>query len=83
MRLKKATPYIFVMALCLFAVTYAQTLATTAYGMPAQVLYPALKGGCLVIVNFTGMIFFGEKMTRQSLVGSIIALLGMIMVNVL
>lgn len=82
-RLKKATPYIFVMALCLFAVTYAQTLATTMYGMPAQVLYPALKGGCLVIVNFTGMIFFGEKMTRRSLVGSIIALAGMIMVNVL
>jgi len=82
-RLKKATPYIFVMALCLFAVTYAQTLATTAYGMPAQVLYPALKGGCLVIVNFTGMIFFGEKLTRQSLVGSVIALSGMIMVNIL
>lgn len=75
--------YIFVMAVCLFAANYLQTIATNDYGMPSQVLYPIIKGGCLIAVNFMAMIFFGEKMTPRSIFGSLVALCGMISMSIL
>lgn len=75
--------HIFVMAVCLFAANYLQTMATNDYGMPSQVLYPIMKGGCLITVNFTAMIFFGEKITVRSILGSLVALSGIISTSIL
>ncbi|MBQ9783888.1 MAG: hypothetical protein IJW29_00100 [Clostridia bacterium] len=75
--------YIFIMAVCLFAANYLQTVATNDFGMSSQILYPILKGGCLITVNFTAMIFFGEKITRRSILGSCIALCGIVCMNLL
>ena len=75
-------PYIVVMAISMFAATYFQTVATGDYGMPSQVLYPLIKGGCLITVNVVAMLFFGEKATRRSIFGSAVALCGVIVMNV-
>ena len=42
-----------------------------------------IKGGCIITVNFTAMIFFKEKMTWRSIVGSLVALVGVIVMNIL
>ena len=76
-------PYIVVMAICMFAATYFQTVATGDYGMSSQVLYPLLKGGCLVTVNIVAMLFFGEKITKRSVLGTTVALAGVVVMNVL
>ena len=79
----KVMLHILIMAICLFAANYAQTLATSDYGMSSQVIYPVLKGGSLIVVNFTAMIFFGEKITVRSLCGSLIALAGIVSMSIL
>ena len=79
----KVALYIFIMAVCLFAANYLQTVATNDFDMSSQILYPILKGGCLITVNFTAMIFFGEKITRRSVLGSCIALCGIVCMNLL
>ena len=75
-------PYIVIMAISMFAATYFQTVATGDYGMSSQILYPLIKGGCLITVNITAMLFFGEKMTKRSLLGSGVALAGIVVMNV-
>ena len=60
-----------------------QTLATSRYAMPPQVLYPIIKGGCLITVNLTATLFFGEKPSKRSIIGSLTALGGIIAMNVL
>lgn len=80
---KRPLPYIAVMAVCLFAGNYLQTAATAVYGMSPQVLYPVIKGGCLVTVNITAMLFFGERPTRRSIAGSIVALCGAVCMSIL
>jgi len=79
----KVVLHVFIMAICLFAANYLQTVATNDYGMPSQVLYPVMKGGCLITVNFTAMLFFGEKMTLRSVIGSVVALFGIIGTSIL
>ena len=76
-------PYIAVMAGCLFAANYMQTAITTTYGMSSQVLYPVIKGGSLVLVNITAMLFFGERPTWRSITGSAFALGGAVLMSVL
>ena len=51
--------------------------------MPSQVLYPIIKGGCLITVTFTAMLFFGERITRRSLLGSAVAMLGIVSMSLL
>lgn len=75
--------HIFIMAVCLFAANYLQTVATNDYGMSSQMLYPIIKGGCLITVNFVAMIFFGERITRRSILGSLAALAGIICMSIL
>lgn len=74
--------YIAVLALCLFAANYLQTVATNDYAVSSQLLYPLLKGGCLVSVNFVAMFFFGERMTRRSVLASCIAIGGMVVMSI-
>lgn len=80
---KNVLLHIFVMAVCLFAANYLQTAAATVYGIDSQVLYPIVKGGCLITVNLVAMIFFNEKMTWRSVVGSLTALAGIVIMSIL
>ena len=82
-RFKKAVPLIAIMAVCLFASSYLQTLATTKLGVNPDFLYPVIKGGCLVTVNCLGTLFFGEKITAKSAVGSLITFTGIVLMSVL
>ncbi len=74
--------YIIIMAICLFAGSYLQTLATNSYGVPSQTLYPIIKGGCLITVNITAFLFFNEKFTKRSITGSLVALGGIIVMSI-
>lgn len=80
---KKPLPYITVMAVCLFAATYLQTVCTGDWGMPSQVLYPAIRGGCLIMGFLIGAIFFGERVTARSVFGACTALGGVVLLNIL
>ena len=80
-RLRHPLPYIAVMALCLFAASYCQTAATGDFGMPAQLLYPLMKGGSLITVNLYSALCFGERITRRTVLGSAVALVGIIVMN--
>ena len=75
--------YIAVMAVCLFAANYLQTVATSDFKMSSQMLYPIIKGGCLITVNFVAMIFFKEKITVRSAIGSVVALGGILCMSLL
>lgn len=77
----KPLPLIAIMAVCMFGANYLQTVITNDYHMSSQLLYPMVRGGCLVIVNFTGMIFFGEKITLRSAIGTAIAIGGIVVMN--
>ena len=79
----RAILHISIMAVCLFAANYFQTVATNDFGVPSQVLYPIIKGGCLITVNFTAMLFFGERITPRSVCGSLIALGGIVSMSIL
>ena len=81
--IRKPLPHIVIMALCLFAANYLQTVLSGDYAMPSQILYPAIKGGCLITVNLTAMLFFGEKPTKFSILGSLLALAGIVAINAL
>ncbi len=74
---------IAIMAACMFAANYFQTVATNDYGMSSQMLYPIIKGGCLITVNFTAMLFFREPITRRSASGSLLALSGIVLMSIL
>lgn len=79
----KALPLITVMAICIFAVNYFQTLATGKYGMSPQILYPVIRGGSLIITTVNAMLFFGEKPTRRSILGTLTAFAGILAINIL
>ena len=81
--LRPALFHIGVMATFLFATTYLQTVATGVMGMPSQMLYPIIKGGSLVVSNVIAALCFGEKPTWRSLVGSLLAIGGIVLMSVL
>lgn len=80
-RTKRPLPYIAIMSLCMFAVGYLQTLLVDDYQMSSQILYPFIKGGCLITVTIVAMLFFGEKPTKKSIFGTLIALFGVVVLN--
>ena len=79
----KPLPHIIIMAVCLFADNYFKAVALIDYAMPSQILYPIIQGGCLITVNITASVFFKEKFTVKTLIGSAIALCGIIIMNVI
>lgn len=81
--LHRALLHIIIAAVCMFAANYLQTVATNDYGLSSQMLYPITKGGCLITVNFTAMLFFGEKITPRSVLGSLVALGGIVAMSIL
>lgn len=74
--------HIAVMAACLFLANYTQTTASAVYGMPSEVLYPVVRGGTLILVNVTAL-FFGERFTRRTALGTLLALGGILVMNLL
>ncbi|MBQ3063510.1 MAG: hypothetical protein IJC99_01735 [Clostridia bacterium] len=80
--IKKPLPFIVVMSASLFAAMYLQTAITNDFGMPSQILYPVIKGGSLVLVTIMAMMFFGEKPTRRSISGLLLAISGIVVMNV-
>ena len=75
--------HLLIMAICLFASNYLQTVAVADFGMPSQVLYPIMKGGCLITVTFTAAFFFGERITRRTILGCAVALCGIVCMSLL
>lgn len=71
------------MAVCLFAAGYLQTVATARHNVSAQVLYPVLKGGSLIATNLMAALFFKKKMTARTLLGTAIAVVGIILMGVM
>lgn len=82
-RFKKAVPLIVIMAGCLFAASYLQTFITSTLGVNPDYLYPVIKGGCLVMSNGMGTLFFGEKITVKSVVGSLIIIASIAVMSLL
>ena len=79
----KALPFISIMAVCLFAAIFLQTVAANDFNMPSQVLYPIIKGGGLVGMLIIGAVFFDEKFTKKSIIGTSLALVGIVLINIL
>ena len=79
----KSIPFISIMAVCLFAAIFLQTVAANDFNMPSQVLYPIIKGGGLVGMLIIGAVFFGEKFTKKSIIGTSLALVGIVLINIL
>ena len=73
--------YILVMALTLFAVNYCKTAAAGV--LDAMQIYPIFQGGILVINLLVAAIFFGEKLTKQSIAGMAMCFGAMLLINVL
>ena len=82
-RVLHVLPIIAVMAGCMFGAAWLQTTATGTYGMPSQIMYPMTKGGTLITVNITAFLFFGERITVRSVIGSLVALCGVVAMNIL
>lgn len=74
--------YNVIMAACLYLVTYFQMVAANDYRLSAQILYPLVKGGTLVLSNVMAAVFFKERMTKRRFVGMGLALVGIVIMNV-
>ncbi len=71
--------YIFFMAVCLFLNSYFKTLASAK--LPASTLYPVSQGGGLILSTIMSAVFFKEKPSAKSIIGAIVAFVGLIVIN--
>lgn len=78
---KKMFAYIFVMSACLFAHSYFKTMS--AGYLDAVQLYPLSQGGALMLSTAMSAVMFKEKITLKSVVGTVMAFLGLIAINIL
>ncbi len=46
-----------------------------ASGLPASVLYPLITGGSVILTTLCGALFFGERPSKQTVVGAVLCLL--------
>ncbi len=79
LHLRRMLPLIVVMALSMFASSYFQTLA--AQSLVSTILYPSARGGALILSAVMSAICFGEKLTRASLLGLLLAFAALIVMN--
>ncbi len=77
--LGRVFPLISVMALCMFAASFFQTLA--AQHLPASELYPLARGIALILSAVMSWIFFGEKPTAGSILGMVLAFAALLLIN--
>ena len=73
--------YIVVMAACLFANSYFKTQA--AMYLDSIQLYPLSSGCALILASAMSSVCFGEKMTKKSAMGLMLAFMGLLVINVL
>lgn len=78
-KVKKASPYIVIMSVCLFAYSFLKTIA--ARYLDSSVLYPLAQGSGLVLSTFMSAVFFKERLTKKCVTGVCIAILGMVVLN--
>ena len=78
---KKIWPFIVIMAVSLFANAYFNTAAAEI--LPAVQLYPLMQGGGLICSLLLAAIFFGEKITKRSVVGIVLCFSALLMINLL
>ena len=71
--------FILIMALCLFANSYFKTVA--AGYLDAVKLYPLNQGGALILSTLMAALLFREKITLNSIVGTVIAFAGLLVIN--
>ncbi len=79
---KKPFPFIAGMSLGMFIAMYLQTVLANDFAFPTQILYPVIKAGGIVMVTIVAMLFFGEKPTRRSISGLLLAIGGIVVMNV-
>lgn len=73
--------FVLIMAVCLFANSYFNTLAANYLGS-AQ-LYPLTQGAGLVLSTVMSAVFFGEKIRPRLIIGVAIAFAGLLTINLL
>lgn len=79
--IKKTAPFIVVMAACLFAHTYFNTLAATL--LTSAQTYPLMQGGALILSTLISALFFGERIKPLSVIGVILTFGGLLIINLL
>lgn len=77
--IKSVRWYLVVMAICLFANSYFKVLA--AGSLDASVMYPLAQGGSLILSVVMSAFLFRERITKQSILGVILAFLGSMALN--
>lgn len=79
--LKKIIGFVAIMAVCLFANSYFNTLA--AEHLQASVLYPLTQGSGLILSTLMSAFFFGEKIKPRLILGVAITFAGLLIINFL
>lgn len=74
--------WIAIMAICFYCVTYFKTKANGVPGMEATVLNPLYNGTLLVAGSLMAWLCFGEKPSRNSIVGVILVLISVILLGI-
>ncbi len=78
---KKIIWYILIMSVCLFVNSYFKTRA--AHYISSVQLYPLNQSSALVLSALMSRLFFGEKLTIKCILGIVMALMGILTINVL
>ena len=71
--------FVGIMAVCLFACSYFNTLAAKHLG--AAQLYPLTQGAGLILSTIMSAVFFGEKIKPRLIVGVSAAFVGLLAIN--
>ena len=71
--------FVGIMAVCLFACSYFNTLAAKHLG--AAQLYPLTQGAGLILSTIMSAVFFGEKIKPRLIVGVSVAFVGLLAIN--
>ena len=79
--LKKILPYVFAMAVALFANTFFKTLA--AGYLNAAEMYPLNQGCALILSGIMASVIFKEKLTVKGIIGLCLAFVSLLVINVL
>lgn len=77
----RAFPLVAIMAVCLFAYSLLQTMATTVGNVSSAVLYPMMKGGGMLLSVAMAAVFFKERITFSGAAGCVLAFAAMIVIN--
>lgn len=76
-RIKGLSGWIVLMAVCFYAVTFFQTKAAAL--LDAILLYPIYNGTVLAAASLMAWLFFGEKPSKNSIIGVILVFLAVLL----